>query len=337
MAKSSIIPPDDLKDYLEIESEEDFPINRYYATKTQKDLIKSIVETKRVSEQMRELGLPYLNSTLLSGKPGNGKTTFARYTAYTLGLDLIYLNFATIGRGPEAPHRIHNIFRFVADKKCVFLLDEIDSVGKKRIADATSDNDALTNAVMQELDFYKTHPINCIILGATNRLDILDAAVLSRFAVKIEMPTLNNQEKREYIDKFLTDLDIPHNLDNIARYVDDNNTEQQRTVESDMIRCIADWLKNNKEKPYFINHMTERGIKQYMPPIKASIAVTIDDYVEDVPVLITSEIVGDESLYTAVLEQNRNGIRATGKGESIDEALSKLGNAVERYFEELDL
>ncbi len=336
MAESSIVAPKGLADYLEIESESDFPIDRYYTTKTQQDLIAEILKKKKVAEKMREMKLPYLNSTLLSGKPGNGKTTFAKYTAYTLGLDLIYLNFATIGRGDDAPHRIHNIFRFVADKKCIFLLDEIDSIAKKRISNANSDNDALTIALMAEMDYFKTHPINCIIIAATNRFDILDPAVLSRFELKIEMPTLNNQEKREYIDRFLTMLNIPHNMDNITRYVDDNNTEQQRTIESDMTRCIADYYANDGEKPYYINHMTEKGIKQYLPAIRASIAVTVNDYTEDVPVLITSEIVGNSSVYTAVLEQNSNGIRATGKGESIDEALDKLGRAVEKYFEDLE-
>lgn len=47
----------------------------------------------KTTTKMLEYGIPYMNSTLIYGEPGTGKTEFAKYTAYKLGLPYAYLNF----------------------------------------------------------------------------------------------------------------------------------------------------------------------------------------------------------------------------------------------------
>ena len=260
MAKPRIIAPPELENYLVIENCDEFPIDRYYATQVQRELINSILETEKLTAEMHKLGLPYLNATLLSGPPGNGKTTFARFVAFTIGVDLVYINFATLISGVlgSTSQHIHDIFSFLKDKKCVFLLDEIDTIGVKRGTESSTTGGELsriTVTVMQELDYYKTHDYKAIILAATNRKDILDPALVSRFAVAKELPSLTNDERIAYMRMFLDDVGVPYDKENIKHYVLDNATVRQRNLEMDMIRCIAEWIKNGREGNVIINHV----------------------------------------------------------------------------------
>ncbi len=406
MAKPRIIAPPELENYLVIENCDDFPIDRYYATQVQRELINSILETEKLTPEMHKLGLPYLNATLLSGPPGNGKaqplyskvltpdgfrnmgdiksgdkviavdgtvayvlgvfpqgkrpvyefilkngmkvrsadnhlwkvkctfgeegeiirttdyihylmshayryalpifspennkiveyveikkcifvgeeecqciyidhpehlyitdnfivthnTTFARFVAFTMGVDLVYINFATLVSGilGSTNQHIHDIFSFLKDKECVFLLDEIDTIGVKRGTESGATGGELsriTVTVMQELDYYKTHDYKAIILAATNRKDILDPALVSRFAVAKELPSLTNDERISYMYMFLDDVGVPYDKENIKHYVLDNATVRQRNLEMDMIRCIAEWIRNGRNGNVIINHV----------------------------------------------------------------------------------
>lgn len=187
-------------------------------------------------------------------------TTFARFVAFTIGVDLVYINFATLISGVlgSTSQHIHDIFSFLKDKKCVFLLDEIDTIGVKRGTESSATGGELsriTVTVMQELDYYKTHDYKAIILAATNRKDILDPALVSRFAVAKELPSLTNDERIAYMRMFLDDVGVPYDKENIKLYVLDNATVRQRNLEMDMIRCIAEWIKNGREGNVIINHV----------------------------------------------------------------------------------
>ena len=267
MSEPHIIAPKELENFLVIENCDDFPIDRYYETKDQKDLINAIIETENILPEMHKLRLPYLNATLLAGPPGNGKTTFARFVAFTLGIDLVFINFAPLVSGilGSTSKYIHEIFSFLKDKRCIFLLDEIDTIGVKRgtESDATGGElSRITVTVMQELDYYKTHDYKPIILVATNRKDILDPALLSRFAVTKELPSLTNSERIEYMYKFLNDVfnckdgdEIPYEKSSIEQYVLDNSTVRQRNIEMDMIRCIAKWVQDGKRGKIVVKHV----------------------------------------------------------------------------------
>jgi len=71
-----------------------FNEKRYYLGRQQEQLYSTIEKGVRTSLKMLEYGIPYLNSTLISGIPGTGKTEFAKYVAYRLDLPYAYLNFS---------------------------------------------------------------------------------------------------------------------------------------------------------------------------------------------------------------------------------------------------
>ena len=261
MSKAHMTIPEHLQPYLEAEHCDDFPLSRYYVTDLQRKIMSDIYDLRDLTDEMQSLGLDYLNTTLLYGASGTGKTTFGRYLAHVMDMDFVYVNFAKLIDGVfgNTAKNISDIFRFMATQDCVFMLDEIDCIAQKRGTESAATGGELgriTVTIMQELDYYRKHKVKCIILGGTNRRDIMDDALFSRFSMAKELVPLNNKEKQEYIELFLNDIGVPYDLKNIQEYCARNTTIRQRNVEADMIRCIATWIRNGKNG-FYLEHIRE--------------------------------------------------------------------------------
>lgn len=258
MAEARITIPEELKSYIEIESCEDFNTKRYYLTDDLKNLYRNIIRLQKLTGEMRKLNIDYLNTTLLYGLSGTGKTTFGRFIAHRLNLDFAYINFAKIlGGFGETSKKLSDVFRFMAETRCVFMMDEIDCITTRRSKDnsgASGELSRITITVMQELDYYKKHKVNSIVLAATNRMDVLDEALLSRFALKYEMKPLTNIEKEEYLIKYLKDVGVPYSEEDVRHYCARNSRLEQRNMESDMIQGIANWIENGRVGNIVIEH-----------------------------------------------------------------------------------
>ena len=186
-------------------------------------------------------------------------TYFCKYLAATQHLDLAYINFAKMMGGyGDANKIISDIFRFMAGTKCVFLMDEIDCIARKRSKEGTDTAITLagnTITVMQELDYYRNHNVNSIIMAATNREDTLDDALLSRFAIKHKMKPLSNIDKEQYLINCLKDAGLPFREEDIQHYCATNSRLEQRNMELDMIQGIGVWIRSGKKGRVKIEHI----------------------------------------------------------------------------------
>lgn len=266
MAEPRIQLPDEIRDFIEIENCDDFPKNRYYVTKSQKELFNEIMRMQRLTEELRKMNIDYLNTTLLYGTTGCGKTTFARWMAYKLKIDFAYINFASLLGGimGSTSSNISKVFRFMAEHRCVFMLDEIDCIAVKRGQESSATGGELsriTITLMQELDYYKSHKVNSIILGGTNKKETIDDALISRFYLKKEIPLMNNEEKVRYVKKYLRAVAILYDENNIRQYVADTSLQPVRNVEADIIRSIADWIDSGRQE-FVLKSIRERDKKR---------------------------------------------------------------------------
>ena len=129
---------------------------------------------------------------LLYGPPGTGKTLLAKAVAGEAGVSFLYMSGSEfiemyVGVGAK---RVRDLFDKARKKApCIVFIDEIDAIGSKRTGQENSEDRKTINALLTEMDGFKESD-NIIVIGATNRVDDLDSALLrpGRFTDKFCVP-----------------------------------------------------------------------------------------------------------------------------------------------------
>ncbi len=234
--------PPNLKHFCTYEDLSDtFLEGRYYLSAREKDLFEHIQTMSLVNQELTKLKINYLNTVLLYGPSGTGKTTFGKYIAYKMGLPFLYINFSNLidslmGRTAQ---NLSLIFNFVQQNKCVFMIDEIDTISTRR-AGSGSGADAevarITVTLMQELDKLSNEHI---LLGATNREDMMDEALLRRFSKKHKVQVLSTDEKVCMVEQFLKDVGVTYSEDNVKNYCHINEDTAQSQIINEVIEAIV--------------------------------------------------------------------------------------------------
>lgn len=218
--------PNDLKNLLIMEDVSvSFNENRYYLGNRERDVAEKITKLNKASQRLAEIGVNYINSTILYGESGTGKTTFGRYIAHKMGIPFAYLNFSRVVDSylGSTQKNISKVFDHVKQRKCVFMIDEIDAIGMRRQdSKEVGEMSRIVISLMQNLDMLTN---DVVLLGATNRLDIIDEALLRRFATKHEIKRPNKQERYEIASKFLTDVDFDYDDDWLIGICERDNTQ----------------------------------------------------------------------------------------------------------------
>lgn len=237
--------PYDLKGILKMEDmSTSFNENRYYLTDREKKVFEQIEMTNNTNKKLTEMGIRYLNSTLLYGESGTGKTTFGKYVAYKLGLPFAYLDFSqciTSLMGGTSKN-IEKVFDYVAKQKCVLMLDEVDAIGIKRGKEDLGEMSRIVIGLIQSFDLLEN---DVIVIGATNRKDMIDEALIRRFTIIHEVKELSNNNAYRLITNYLDDLKIEYDNDNILDYSEKHH--KQSEIIKDTIKSIVKTI-NDKTK-----------------------------------------------------------------------------------------
>ena len=167
--------------------------------------VYELVQFLKDPKSFETAGAKIPKGCLLYGNPGTGKTLIAKAIAGEANVPFISCSasqFVELFVGIGAS-RIRTLFENAKkNSPCILFIDEIDSIGKKRGTSLNSSNDEreqTLNQLLTEMDGFNEYP-GVIIIGATNRLELLDDALLrpGRFDRKVYVP-LPNMEGRTKI------------------------------------------------------------------------------------------------------------------------------------------
>jgi len=191
-----------------------------------KDELEEIVDFLREPERFIGTGAKIPKGALLTGKPGTGKTLLARAIAGESSVPFIQCSGSSfvemfVGVGAK---RVRDVFEMARENQpCIVFIDEIDAIGKKRSMNGFAANDEreqTINQLLTEMDGFDNES-QIVVIAATNRLDILDEALLrpGRFDRKIQvsLPDVHGREKILGVHTRDKKLDKDVSLKNIAK------------------------------------------------------------------------------------------------------------------------
>jgi len=177
------------------------------------ELESKVIEPLNNPQKYEQYGLGIENGFLLHGPPGTGKTYTAKALAGELGLNWMPVKGSDvtsryIGAGTE---NIANVFAEARSNQPVLVfLDEIDALAPERGgANQHEDQTRQVNTLLEEISEIHDNDHDVVIVGATNRLDRIDDAMLrsGRLTEKIEVPPPDAEAR---LGVFVQHLDAPH-------------------------------------------------------------------------------------------------------------------------------
>jgi AFG3 family protein len=167
--------------------------------------VKEIVDFLKKPDKYTDLGGKIPKGALLIGPPGTGKTLLAKAVAGEADVPFFSISgsdFVEMFVGVGAS-RVRDLFKQAKEKSpCIIFIDEIDAIGRARGKNpnmgANDERENTLNQLLSEMDGFDTNS-GVIILAATNRVDILDKALLraGRFdrQIHVELPDLKERQE----------------------------------------------------------------------------------------------------------------------------------------------
>ncbi len=186
-----------------------------------KQEVQEIVDFLKNPKKYTDLGGKIPKGALLVGPPGTGKTLLAKAVAGEAGVPFFSMSgsdFVEMFVGVGAS-RVRDLFRQAKEKApCIIFIDEIDAVGRARSKNPSmggnDERENTLNALLTEMDGFGTNS-GVIILAATNRVDMLDSALLraGRFDRQIHVDLPDLQERKEIFQVHLRPVKVDETVD----------------------------------------------------------------------------------------------------------------------------
>jgi cell division protease FtsH len=187
-----------------------------------KQELSEIVDFLRDPEKYRRLGGRIPRGVLLSGPPGTGKTLLARAVAGEAGAPFFSMSAsefveAIVGVGAS---RVRDLFRQAKQESpAIVFIDELDAVGRARSSagggfGGSDEREQTLNQILTEMDGFDSST-NVIVIGATNRIDVLDQALLrpGRFDRRVVVQAPDREGRRLILEVHTRDVPLAPEVD----------------------------------------------------------------------------------------------------------------------------
>ena len=167
-----------------------------------REACNELVEEHHRADLLRSHGLEPRHRILLSGPPGNGKTTLAEALAFELSVPLYVVRYESIIGSylGETAVRLAKLFAQVRTERCVVFFDEFDVVGKERgDVHETGEIKRVVSSLLLQVDQLPSH---VVVVAATNHSELLDRAAWRRFQVRVSLPVPTEKQRADWLRQF---------------------------------------------------------------------------------------------------------------------------------------
>jgi len=164
-------------------------------------VVSELIEEQQRADLLRSYGIEPRNRLLLSGPPGNGKTSVAEAIASELMLPFYIIRYEGVMSSflGETAARLDSAFEFARTRRCVLFFDELDTIAKERSDEhETGEIKRVVSTLLLQVDRLPAH---VIFIGATNHSELLDRAAWRRFQIRAELGAPTRDQATKFFER----------------------------------------------------------------------------------------------------------------------------------------
>lgn len=211
-------------------------------------LAAQLIEEQQRADLLRSYNLEPRSRVLLTGPPGNGKTSLAEAIATALSIPFLVVRYEKVVNSylGETAKRIQEVFQYARLRQCVLFFDEFDALAKEREdRQESGEIKRVFNSLLLEVDRL---PSYVVLVAATNHPDLLDRAVWRRFQIRATLP-LPDQENIARWFKLLAarfpQFNVSKAKRSFAQLEGASYSELQDLAQNVLRRSVLDGTKNS--------------------------------------------------------------------------------------------
>jgi len=231
-----------------------------------RETLKDLVFQLEAAPALRQAGFKPANAVLLYGPPGTGKTQSARTLANESGLAFIAASTAELKAEfiGQSGQRVRQVFATARERApAILFLDEIDAVATDRGSGSTdSFNREVVTQLLQELDGIRDHSSQpVLVIAATNCMETLDPALLSRFREKVLMDLPTPDERLQLLEILLAAVTVEPDARELMRdWVRSGEIDGAATGST---RCPAEPPRSHRDVEQWVNRVLALSIRRW--------------------------------------------------------------------------
>jgi len=219
-----------------------------------KEELADVIDFLKNPKKYQKLGAKITRGVLLVGEPGNGKTLLARAVAGEANCPFFSIsgsNFIEVFVGVGAA-RVRDLFAQARKHApSIIFIDEIDAVGRHRGSGMGGGNDEreqTLNQLLAEMDGFETSPVPIIVIAATNRVDVLDKALLrpGRFDRRVAVPYPDLKSREAILNVHIKNVPVEEGL-NVTKIAQGIPGFSGADIANLVNEAAIDASKNNQE------------------------------------------------------------------------------------------
>jgi AAA+ superfamily predicted ATPase len=183
-----------------LEQQPEITLSELVLPSTVQLIAAQLIEEQQRADLLRSYNLEPRSRILLTGPPGNGKTSLAAAIAGALCVPFLMVRYEKVVNSylGETAKRIQEVFQYARARQCVLFFDEFDALAKEREdRQESGEIKRVLNSLLLEVDRL---PSYVVLVAATNHPDLLDRAVWRRFQIRANLPLPGRKQIAQWFD-----------------------------------------------------------------------------------------------------------------------------------------